>query len=93
VKRILATGLLAGALAAMAPVAGCAQQTQPPQPPTPQPQQAQPTQQFLPVGTMAPDVSFGGATRYGLLAEPVRLSQFHGQTVVIAFFFRARSPG
>jgi peroxiredoxin len=71
----------------MAPAAGCAQQTQPP--PTQQP----PTQQFLPVGTMAPDVSFVGATRYGLLAEPVRLSQFHGQTVVIAFFFRARSPG
>jgi hypothetical protein len=59
-----------------------------------QPQQPQPPQQnFLAVGTMAPDISFTGATRYGLLAEPVRVSQFRGQTVVIAFFFRARSPG
>jgi peroxiredoxin len=53
----------------------------------------QPQQNFLAVGTMAPDISFTGATRYGLLAEPVRVSQFRGQTVVIAFFFRARSPG
>jgi peroxiredoxin len=80
VKGILAAGLLAGALVAGAPAGGCAQQTQ----------QAQ---AFLPTGTEAPDVSFTAATRYGMLAEPVRLSQFHGQTVVIAFFFRARSPG
>jgi hypothetical protein len=80
VNRILGAGLLAGALVAGAPAVGCAQQTQ----------QAQ---AFLPAGTLAPDVSFMGATRYGMLAEPVRLSQFHGQTVVIAFFFRARSPG
>jgi thioredoxin-dependent peroxiredoxin len=53
----------------------------------------QPQQNFLPVGTMAPDVTLRGATRYGMLAEPVRLSQFRGQTVVLAFFFRARSPG
>lgn len=53
----------------------------------------QPAQNFLAVGTQAPDISFTGATRYGLLAEPVRLSQFSGQTVVVAFFFRARTPG
>lgn len=76
-KRFLAAGLLAGALVAVAPAYGSAQQEQ----------------QFLPVGTAAPDVSFTGATRYGLLAEPVRLSQFRDQTVVIAFFFRARSSG
>jgi thioredoxin-dependent peroxiredoxin len=78
VQRILAAGLLACALATAAE--GTAQQ--------PQPQQ-----NFLPVGTVAPDVTLRGATRYGMLAEPVRLSQFRGQTVVLAFFFRARSPG
>jgi hypothetical protein len=77
VKRILAAGLIAGALVAGAPADMRAQQTQ----------------EFLPVGAQAPDISFAGATRYGMLAEPVRLSQFRGQTVVLAFFFRARSPG
>jgi thioredoxin-dependent peroxiredoxin len=48
---------------------------------------------FLPAGAPAPEISFTGATRYGLLAEPVRLSDYRGQTVVLAFFFRARSPG
>jgi peroxiredoxin len=57
------------------------------------PAAAQQAQNFLPVGSAAPDVSFTGATRYGLLAQPVRLSQFQGQTVVVAFFFRARTPG
>lgn len=77
-KRLITAGLLAGALVAGA--AGDAAAQQPPQ-------------NFLPVGTPAPDVSFPGATRYGMLAEPVRLSQFLGQTVVVAFFFRARTPG
>jgi thioredoxin-dependent peroxiredoxin len=76
-KRILTAGLLAGALVAVAPANSAAQDEQ----------------QFLPVGTEAPDVSFTGATRYGMLAEPVQLSQFRGQTVVIAFFFRARTRG
>lgn len=47
----------------------------------------------LAVGTMAPDFSLRGATRYGLLANPVRLSDFRGQTVVIAFFYKARTKG
>lgn len=79
--RILAAAAMAGALAAGTAAGAVAQQPQ------------QPQQNFLAVGTMAPDISFTGATRYGLLAEPVRLSQFRGQTVVLAFFFRARSPG
>lgn len=45
------------------------------------------------VGSVAPDFSLHGATRYGLLATPVRLSDYRGQTVVIAFFYRARSKG
>lgn len=45
------------------------------------------------VGTMAPDFTLPGATRYGLLKEPVKLSQYRGQTVVVAFFPRARTRG
>ncbi|HET9798836.1 MAG TPA: hypothetical protein VFP90_12625 [Gemmatimonadaceae bacterium] len=45
------------------------------------------------VGTMAPDFSLSGATRYGLLKDPVRLSDFRGKTVVLAFFYRARTKG
>ncbi|HKG94541.1 MAG TPA: hypothetical protein VKA84_21685 [Gemmatimonadaceae bacterium] len=45
------------------------------------------------VGDMAPDFSLPGATRYGLLREPVRLSSFRGQTVVLAFFYKARTKG
>src|SRR5262245_17606389 len=45
------------------------------------------------VGDMAPDFSLPGASRYGLLKEPVKLSAFRGQTVVIAFFPKARTKG
>lgn len=45
------------------------------------------------VGDMAPDFAMQGATRYGLLRESVRLSDFRGQTVVLAFFARARTRG
>ena len=34
-----------------------------------------------------------GATRYGVLASPVHLSDFKGKTVVLAFFFKARTSG
>ncbi|MDT8437284.1 MAG: hypothetical protein RRA92_11090 [Gemmatimonadota bacterium] len=52
-------------------------------------QQAEP----LAVGARAPDFELVGATRHGVLAEPVRLSDYLGETVVLAFFFRARTPG
>jgi peroxiredoxin Q/BCP len=45
------------------------------------------------VGTMAPDFTLPGATRYGLLRDPVRLSDHRGKTVVLAFFYRARTKG
>ena len=45
------------------------------------------------VGQLAPDFSLAGATRYGLLASPVKLSDFRGKTVVIAFFYQARTKG
>jgi peroxiredoxin Q/BCP len=45
------------------------------------------------VGDVAPDFSLAGATRYGLLKNPVRLSDYKGETVVLAFFFKARTRG
>ena len=45
------------------------------------------------VGTLAPDFTLAGATRFGLLQKPVKLSDLRGQTVVIAFFFQARTKG
>ena len=45
------------------------------------------------VGQAAPGFEAPGATRYGLLRDPVSLSDFSGKTVVIAFFFKARTKG
>lgn len=45
------------------------------------------------VGQMAPDFTLPGATRYGLLSAPVKLSDYRGQTVVLAFFPKARTRG
>jgi peroxiredoxin len=42
---------------------------------------------------MAPDFVLPGATRYGVLRDPVRLSDLRGKTVVLAFFYRARTKG
>ncbi|MBW3552751.1 MAG: peroxiredoxin family protein [Gemmatimonadetes bacterium] len=47
----------------------------------------------LAVGAVAPDFSIPGATRHGVLAEPVTLKEYEGKTVVLAFFFRARTRG
>jgi hypothetical protein len=47
----------------------------------------------LKVGEIAPDFSAPGATRYGLLKDPVSLSGFSGKTVVLAFFYKARTKG
>src|SRR2546427_6371040 len=58
----------------------------PPPPPSPDPQP-------LAVGTVAPDFVLPGATRYGVLRAPIRLSDFKGKTVVLAFFFKARTRG
>ncbi len=45
------------------------------------------------VGAMAPDFTLPGATRYGLLKGQVHLSDYRGQTVVLAFFYKARTKG
>jgi hypothetical protein len=57
------------------------------------PQPQQPTAPPLEIGAVAPDFAIPGATRYGVLQNPVRLSDFKGKTVVLAFFFRARTRG
>lgn len=71
-----------GALALGAAVPLAAQQ--PAVPPAPAP---------LEVGAVAPDFTMPGATRYGLLKQPIHLSDFKGKTVVLAFFFKARTKG
>ena len=45
------------------------------------------------VGQTAPDFTLPGATRFGVLKEPVRLADYHGQIVVLAFFPKARTKG
>lgn len=45
------------------------------------------------VGQPAPDLSLPAATRRGVAKTPVRLSDFRGKTVVLAFFFKARTKG
>ena len=57
---------------------------QPTAPPAPPP---------IEVGAVAPDFAIPGATRYGTLKNPVRLSDYKGKTVVLAFFFKARTRG
>ncbi len=54
---------------------------------------APPPPPALEVGAVAPDFAIPGATRYGTLRAPVRLSDYKGKTVVLAFFFKARTRG
>ena len=54
---------------------------------------AQTAAQPLEVGAMAPDFTIPGATRYGILENPISLKEYRGKTVVIAFFYRARTRG
>jgi hypothetical protein len=71
----------AAALAVAASGSSLAQQPAAPPAPTPE------------IGSLAPDFAVTGATRYGVLRDSVRLSDFRGQTVVLAFFFQARTKG
>ncbi len=45
------------------------------------------------VGDLAPDFTLPGATKAGLTAKPVHLSDFRGQVAVISFFPKARTKG
>ena len=58
-----------------------------------QPVAAAPAPPALEVGVVAPDFTLPGATRYGVLRDPIKLSDFKGKTVVLAFFFKARTRG
>jgi hypothetical protein len=83
------------AAAATLAAAGCASAQQPTTP-TPAPASAPVAALAAPalrVGDEAPDFVLAGATRYGLLTQPVRLRDYRGQTVVLAFFFKARTRG
>jgi cytochrome oxidase Cu insertion factor (SCO1/SenC/PrrC family) len=84
--RTLRTVLSVAALAAAPPLVAVAAAQQPQAALAPQ-------QPALEVGATAPDFALAGATRYGVLRDPVRLSDFKGKTVVLAFFFRARTRG
>lgn len=76
-------GAIAMALAAVLAQSALANAQQTPQPASKSPE----------VGALAPDFSLPGATRYGVLRDPVRLSDLRGKTVVLAFFFQARTKG
>lgn len=78
-RRYAATLLALLAVAFAAPTDAWAQETQMPEP--------------LEIGAEAPDFALPGATRYGILREPVRLSDFKGKTVVLAFFYKAGTKG
>jgi len=54
---------------------------------------AQDSTKAVAVGQQAPDFTAVGATRFGVLKDPIKLSDFRGQTVVLAFFFKARTKG
>jgi len=56
-------------------------------------QPAAPAEPVPEVGSLAPDFALPGATRYGVLRDPVHLSDFRGKTVVLAFFYKARTKG
>lgn len=47
----------------------------------------------LSVGSVAPDFTLSAATQKGVAAAPLSLSSLRGQTVVLAFFPRARTSG
>jgi thioredoxin-dependent peroxiredoxin len=55
--------------------------------------QGAPSASGLEVGAVAPSFSLPGATRYGLLRDPVNLADYKGKVVVLAFFFKARTKG
>ncbi|MEP6730901.1 MAG: hypothetical protein ABJE10_09695 [bacterium] len=45
------------------------------------------------VGATAPDFTLPASTRYGVLRDSIKLSNYRGKTVVLAFFFKARTKG
>lgn len=54
---------------------------------------ARASQEPLDIGAVAPGFALVGATREGVLASPVRLADLRDKTVVIAFFYQAKTKG
>lgn len=81
-------GMKSASLSSLLVIVATSLAAQQPTPPAPAPSTPVPA-----VGEMAPDFAIRGATRYGLLKDPLRLMDFRGQTVVLAFFVRARTRG
>ena len=82
--RSIRSALTVAAIAAMAVIGGVARAQQ----------AAAPAAAAGPsVKDVAPDFTLTGATRYGLLKTPVTLSDYRGRTVVLAFFYQARTKG
>ena len=77
--------VLVGAAASLALPLGAQQTTPPAAPP--------PLATGPAIGVMAPDFQFTGITRYGILAAAKKLSDYRGNTVVLAFFPKARTKG
>ena len=77
--KLLTLGLAVPLFVAAAPAAGA--------------QEAPKAPEALQVGADAPDFALQGATRYGVLRNPIHLSDFKGKTVVLAFFYQARTKG
>ncbi len=77
-RRLLVAAALAGAVSIGAPEGAEAQEA---------------GDGLIEVGAMAPDFELTGATRHGVLQDDVRLSDYRGETVVLAFFFRVRTRG
>lgn len=48
---------------------------------------------LIAVGAEAPEIELTAATRHGVLRDKLRLSDYRGETVVLAFFFRVRTRG
>jgi hypothetical protein len=80
--RLAALAVALGALAAAGPAAAQTARPAPAAPPAP-----------VPIGARAPEFSLPAVTRYGPLARPVTTADFLGKTLVIAFFYQARTKG
>ncbi len=79
VRRSLAVSLIVPLATALAALPANGQEAKPPE--------------ALEVGATAPDFALPGATRFGVLKSPIHLSDFKGKTVVLAFFYKARTKG
>ena len=84
-RQLFTAFSLAAAAALAAPLAA--------QQPTPAPAPAPPAATPLAVGAEAPDFTLPASTKDGVSAQPVHLKDLRGKTVVMAFFYQARTKG